>query len=58
MISPQDRDASQEPLWQLAEALGADCLAAYTPAVTHVVAAPGSDTAKVRVQANLIYIYI
>ncbi|GLC65111.1 hypothetical protein PLESTF_000247700 [Pleodorina starrii] len=44
---PQDRNPRREPLWQLAEALGATCLPAYDPqATTHVVAA-GGGTEKV-----------
>ncbi|KAG2436431.1 hypothetical protein HXX76_006734 [Chlamydomonas incerta] len=43
----QDKDPHKEPLWQLAEGLGATCLPAYDPAITtHVVAAAGG-TAKV-----------
>ncbi|GIL83980.1 hypothetical protein Vretimale_10976 [Volvox reticuliferus] len=39
---PQDRNPRREPLWQLAEALGASCLPDYDPRVTtHVVAAVG-----------------
>ncbi|KXZ53510.1 hypothetical protein GPECTOR_7g960 [Gonium pectorale] len=37
----QDRDPRQEPLWQLAEGLGARCLPSISPATTHVVAAAG-----------------
>ncbi|KAG2454620.1 hypothetical protein HYH02_000461 [Chlamydomonas schloesseri] len=43
----QDKDPKREPLWQLAEGLGADCLKDYDPVITtHVVAAAGG-TAKV-----------
>lgn len=45
---PQDRNPRHEPLWQLAEALGATCLTAFDPRLTtHVVAAAGG-TEKVR----------
>ncbi|GFR40541.1 hypothetical protein Agub_g1114 [Astrephomene gubernaculifera] len=39
---PQDRSPRQEPLWQLASGLGAQCRSQYDPAeTTHVVAAAG-----------------
>ncbi|PNW86958.1 hypothetical protein CHLRE_02g102950v5 [Chlamydomonas reinhardtii] len=43
----QDKDPRKEPLWQLAEGLGATCLPAYDPAVTTHVVAAGGGTAKV-----------
>ncbi|KAG2484635.1 hypothetical protein HYH03_016588 [Edaphochlamys debaryana] len=43
----QDKNPRSEPLWQMAEGLGATCLPAYDPhETTHVVAAAGG-TAKV-----------
>lgn len=48
----QDKDPRKEPLWQLAEGLGATCLPAYDPAVTTHVVAAGGGTAKVRARVD------
>ncbi len=50
----QDKDPRREPLWQLAESLGATCQAEYDPGTTtHVVAAAGG-TAKVGAAGALL----